>query len=152
MCSSYTFLYWLLCIQFDVLPWKEDIIHIWIPVVAALLCVLILIRPRVHLLKLDKDGGRIRTLYYLVAAAVCYLPTLFLINFLDTATGKLTLLDSINEIKEKPATKYYSPNSYVLNKGRIGVQSVVSYSRKTNQNLNFDIYISLPFTGHLFDT
>ncbi len=150
--AIYLLLYWLLCIQLDILPVRQDIIHLWVPMAASFLCVLMFIRPKVHLLKLGKDNDRLRTLYYMIAAAVFCAPTVWLMNFVDTATGKLTKLESIIEIKQRPATKYYSPGSFVLNKSFVGTKQVMSYSGKNSQHLDFDIYIALPVTGHLYDT
>lgn len=150
--TTYSFLYWLLHIKLDVLSLQEDVMHLWTPMTLSFLCILLFIRPRVHLLKLDKDNGRIRGLYYIISSLLLFIPTLFLLGLLDTATGKLTKLDSITEISKKPVTKYYKPNSYVLHKGYIGVKPVMSYSGKHNQYLNFNIYIALPFTGDLYDT
>jgi rhomboid protease GluP len=150
--TVYCFLYWLLWIKLDVIPLREDIVHIWIPIALACLCIFLFIRPRVHLLKLDKNNGKIRTLYYMVGAAVFCVPTFILVDFLDSSTGKLTPLDTITAIKQKPVTKYYKPSTFVLHKSFIGVEPVMSYSGKHNQHLNFDIYIALPFTGDLYDT
>lgn len=145
-------MYWLLYIKFNVIPFKENVVQFWIPISTVSLCVLLFIRPRVHLLKLDKNNGKVRTLYYLVAAAVIFIPIIISTIYLDSATGKLTELNSIREISKRPPTKYYKPNSYVLFKNKIGIESVMSYSGKRNQYLNFDIYIAMPFTADLQDT
>ena len=150
--TVYAFMYWLLYIKFNVIPFKENVVQFWIPISTVSLCVLLFIRPRVHLLKLDKNNGKVRTLYYLVAAAVIFIPIIISTIYLDSATGKLTELNSIREISKRPPTKYYKPNSYVLFKNKIGIESVMSYSGKRNQYLNFDIYIAMPFTADLQDT
>ncbi|MEI9911040.1 MAG: hypothetical protein WDO71_16005 [Bacteroidota bacterium] len=103
-------------------------------------------------LKLDKDNGRIRTLYYMVGAAVLWIPTILMSGYLATATGKLTVLVSIKEIAGKPATKYYKVSEYVLDQDNTGIESVISYSGKHNQYLNFDIYIAIPIIADLYDT
>lgn len=149
---AYALLYWLFYIQLNLIPLKVDIVQYWIPIGLSLVSVFLLIRPRVHLLKLDENNGRIRGLYYMVAAAAFCVPSIFTLTYLDSATGKLTALNSIEEITQKPATKYYSLNSYILNKAQIGVESGTSYSGKNNQYLNLDIYVVLPFTAGLADT
>jgi rhomboid protease GluP len=149
---TYSFFYWLFYIKLNIIPLKKAVIDLWIPMALSSLAVFIFIRPRIHLLKLDKNDGKVRTLYYLVGAAVTFVPTMILMSFLDSATGKLTRLNSITEIREKPITKYYTANSYVLHKSHIGIESTMTYSGKHNQNLNFDIYIAMPFAGELYDT
>src|SRR5438045_6859056 len=88
----------------------------------------------------------------MIGVAVCVAPAIFLMHFLDTATGELTKLESITEISKKSLTRYYKPNSYVLPKDYIGVESGMEYSGKNNQTLHFNLYIALPFIGDLFDT
>jgi rhomboid protease GluP len=148
----YCLLYWLIWIELEIMPLKKDIIEFWIPIGLAFVCLLLFIRPRLHLLKLDYNDGKIRTLYYLVGAAVLCVPTMIGIAYLDTASGKLTVLNSITELTKKPKTRYYDAHSFVLNKDFIGIESVSSYSGKNNQHLDFDIYVALPFTRDLSDT
>lgn len=149
---TYLLLYWFICIRLGNEFFKEDITHIWCPMALAAILVLLFIRPRVHLLKLDKDNGRIRGLYYMVAIAVLCVPTVTGVYLLDTATGKLTDLGHISEIQTRPQSRYYKPNAYVLFKSHIGVHPKWTYSGKRSQNLNFEINIAMPFGDHLFDT
>lgn len=150
--SAYILLYWLFYIHLDIIPLKENVVQYWIPVGLSSACVLLFIRPRVHLLKLDKDNGRIRPLYYMIAAAVFCIPAIISTNYLDSATGRLTFLHSIKEISQRSPTKYYKVDSYVLKRDDIGIESVMSYSGKRNQYLDLDIYIAIPFTADLQDT
>src|SRR5687767_12504494 len=73
---AYVLVYWLFYIKLEIIPLKEDIVQYWIPIGLAFICVLLFIRPRVHILKLDKDGGKIRTLYYMVGTAVFCIPVI----------------------------------------------------------------------------
>lgn len=70
----------------------------------------------------------------------------------DTATGKLTRLNSINDIATLPPTKYYQGKTFFINVNDPGFQSTMSYSGKNNQDLNFDIYAALPMTNDSTDT
>jgi rhomboid protease GluP len=150
--GGYTLLYWLLFIQWPIVPLKEDLVHLWIPIAVSFVLVLLVLRPRVHLLKLDKNNGKIRTLYYFVAAVGIFLPTLFLVELTDTATGTLIQLNSINKISTVPASRYYVSKSLFVNVADPGFQSTMSYSGKNNQDLNFDIYAALPMTNDSTDT
>ncbi len=148
----YGLLYWLFYIKLGINNIKEDVVNYWIPVGLAFACVILFIRRRVHLLKLDADNGRIRGLYYMVASAVIVAPSIIMINYLDTATGKLSVLDDPRQIVNSKASKYYDLDGYVLDKGRIGIQTSKSYSGKRNQYVNHDIYIAIPVTSSLGDT
>src|SRR5687768_13318221 len=83
---GYCALYWLLCIQLNVIGLKKDLVEFWIPLVLAFALVIIFIRRRLHLLKLDKDNGRIRGLYYLVGAMTLWVPVIIAIGYIDAAT------------------------------------------------------------------
>ena len=148
----YCFLYWLLWIKLDIIPLRHDIVHLWVPMALSFLVILLFTRPRIHLLKLDKDNGRLRGLYYMAGTAILFVPCMIFMSYLDSATGKLTTLDLVSQIKTKPVTKYYKPNTFILNKVFTGVEATSTYSGKHNQYLNWNLYITVPFTDHLFDT
>lgn len=150
--AAYCFLYWLLHLRLQVIPLKEDVLQVWIPIALASLFVYLLVRPRVHLLRLDRNDGKVRTLYYMVATALMVVPLLFLLPFLESATGTLTRLGFITDIDRQPAARYYKPDAYVLHESFTGVQGTVSYSGKNNQDLNFDLYLAIPMTADLGDT
>jgi rhomboid protease GluP len=150
--AGYIFLYWLLFIHWSVLSLKEDVVQFWIPLVFCFILVLLFLRPRVLLFKLDKNNGKIRGLYYMVSAFGIFLPTIFLLDFTDTYTGKLTQLSSISDISTFPRTKYYQTKFFLLDINHPGFEPTISYSGKNNQNLNFDIYAAVPMTNDTTDT
>jgi membrane associated rhomboid family serine protease len=150
--AAYCFLYWLLCIRFTVINLKEDITHLWMPLALAWICVFFFIRLRIHALKLDKDNGRIRTLYYLVASAVIAVPVMISVHYLDTATGKLTAVKSIREITSKPPTRYYKAGETFFLREYATSESIAHYTGKNNNTLNFDIYITVPVVERSADT
>ena len=148
----YLLLYLALYIWLKIVPLKEEILQLWIPMIFGGIAVYIFIRPRVHLLKLDKDNGRVRTLYYLVATALLAVPIIIGTIFLDTSTGKLTELNDITEINQKPSTKYYTVNNHKVYEAGAGIESAIRMSGKHNNTTNFDIYISVPLIKTWDDT
>ena len=148
----YGLLYWLFYIQLKIDFLKEDVVQYWIPIGLAFIAIIFFIRPRIHLLKLDRDSGRIRGLYYFVASAVFCLPLYLTLSYLDAVTGKLTKLDSINDISKKSTTKYYTVRSYKLYKDYVGVERGLSFSGKHNEKLNFDLYFAIPLISEFEDT
>jgi rhomboid protease GluP len=147
----YSLLYLIFYIWLKV-AFEEDIVKLWTPVIFASLAVFIFVRPRVHLLKLDKDNGRIRTLYYLVAAGLLSIPTILATSFIDTSTGKLTELNDIKEINQKPQTKYYTVKNYYQYTKGAGIESEIRYTGKRNNNTDFQIYIAVPLVTTWDDT
>jgi membrane associated rhomboid family serine protease len=149
---GYSFLYWLFYLELGVIPLKQEIMHFWAPIGVALLLVIVFIRPRIHALKLDRNDGKARTMYYVFGTIVLCMPAVFAAKYMDSATGKLTELDSITDISRRPETRYYKAGSYVLFRDKIGVEGVMSYSGKRNQYLDFDLYVAMPFAAYLGDT
>ena len=142
--TGYGLLYWLFYIHFGLNSIKENVVDTWMPIGLGFICVFLLIRPRVHLLQLDADNGKIRGLYYIVATAIISIPTILLLDYLETATGKLTVLDNATEVTHQPASKYYQFNRYVLDKENVGIRAVKSYSGKRNESINYDLYLAVP--------
>ena len=44
--TVYAFMYWLLYIKLDIIPFKEDVVQFWIPISTVSLCVLLFIRTK----------------------------------------------------------------------------------------------------------
>ncbi|HEX7844906.1 MAG TPA: rhomboid family intramembrane serine protease [Chitinophagaceae bacterium] len=93
---------------------------------------------------MDADNGKIRGLYYMIAGAVLFVPILFTIPLAETVSGKLTRLESVIEMTQKPDSRYYTINSFKPDKDNVGIESSWSYSGKHNEYLNFNIYIVAP--------
>src|SRR5207249_4336076 len=70
----------------------------------------------------------------------------------ETATGKLTKLDSINRIESQEATKYYSLQHFYIEKTNIGVRSTFDVSGKYGQHFNMRLYVVLPILASAADT
>ena len=148
----YSLLYFLFYVKIKALPLTPDVAQYGIPICLGFVCVLIFIRPRVHLLKLDRENGGIRSLYYLITVAVFLIPLIFTLGWLETATGKLSRLESIDEISQKPQTKYYTVNSYVVAKEKAGVELEMRRGGKRNEKIFFEIYIASPVWNEASDT
>jgi membrane associated rhomboid family serine protease len=69
-----------------------------------------------------------------------------------SATGKLTELNSVNEINNSELTKYYTIREYFIDKKAIGVHSSFDVSGKHNDKFNMHIYIALPIFESALDT
>ena len=145
----YLLLYWFLYIHLNIIYLKKDIVEYWMPIGIASILIVIFIRPRVHILKIDKNDGKIRTLYYLTGVAILVTPTTIGTNYLESATGKLTKLSALEQISDRSATKYYAVNTYVVSKSNIGIYNTATYSGKNNNYLNYDIHIAMPFESLL---
>lgn len=149
---GYSFQYWLFFIELKVISLKENVLHFWMPAAIGFAAIILLIRVRVHLLKLDANNGKVRPLYYMVGTGIMCVPLIFLLQYLDIATGKLTALNNIEEITTARQSKFYTVGSFSLHKASAGTESSIEYTGKHNEHLNFDIFYSIPFTINSADS
>ncbi|RYE25386.1 MAG: rhomboid family intramembrane serine protease [Sphingobacteriaceae bacterium] len=146
--TIYTGLNWLLLIRFKVISLNEDLINFWLPFCLPYLPLYIWLWPRIKLLLLKDKKGNLPFLYLLIASFAIAAPTIFLQEYLLTATGRLTTLQSINEIGEKPLTKYYALKTHVIDKNRFAVYRKTETSGRYNETLIFHIYVACPIIAN----
>lgn len=148
--ACYTFLHWLLFIRFEVVSIKEDVLMLWLPMLLPWIPILIWLRRPLKLLTFKKDNARFG--YQMVAWAAIIIPTMIAQSYLVTASGKLSSLNSINELQAKPKTKYYTLKQAYIDKSSAGIYTESVVSGKHNEDLTFHIYIGLPIYGTANDT
>ncbi|MBD0255211.1 MAG: rhomboid family intramembrane serine protease, partial [Cytophagales bacterium] len=143
--AVYTFLHWLLVIRLALFPVQEEIPQFWLPAILPWIPILLWLRPRINLLTFKGDHDRMATLYQVVAWGAVGVPALIAQVYLVAATGKLTTLDTVNQLAGQPAqTKYYSLRKYYVDKGFAGINRTASVSGKYNERLDLYIYLTLP--------
>lgn len=141
---GYTFLHWLLLIRLELFQVKNVITEFALPFSLAALLVLLWLRPRIQLLHLKRRSGDLPTFYTIVAIVAMGTPTVIAQGYLETATGKLTNLDSITQIGNLPKTKYYSIKNFYIDKKSAGIFQETTTAGKNNRNLVFTYYITCP--------
>jgi len=72
--------------------------------------------------------------------------------YIDAATGKLTALNTINDIAKNEETKYYSLKNYYIDKRMIGVHPSFDVSGKYSEDFNMHLYVVLPIMASEADT
>ena len=115
--SLYTFLHWFLVIDKGLFNLREETLNLWLPLLLPIIPIFILLRPRIHLLNFKKDDYHFW--YQFLALSAISITTIITQEYLVKATGKLTQLENISQIKEKPKTKYYQLNQYYFDKNRL---------------------------------
>jgi len=150
--GGYTFLNWLLFIKWHAFAVREDVPNNWIPLVLPWIPIHFWLRPRLKLLCLKTKKGNPLAFYLFFAGFAIAIPTVFAQSYLQTATGKLTQLQSINHINEKEATKYYTLKNYYIDKKHIGVESTITISGKSHSNYDMRLYFVLPILATPNDT
>lgn len=150
--GGYTFLHWLLFIKLHTFSVNEEILNLYIPIALPWIPIYIWLQPRIKLLNLKRDKGNLVAFYVFISGFALAVPTMIAQSYLETATGKLTQLDSIDQINQKEATKYYTLKKFYIDKKHIGLNSAFDVSGKHNQDFNMHLYLALPILALPEDT
>ncbi|MFB2777313.1 hypothetical protein ACE02V_19355 [Shewanella xiamenensis] len=140
--SGYSLLHWLLIIEFQLLSIDESIINFWLPLILPWPLLFFYLRPRLKLFRFTKSNSRF--IYFVIAVLLLAVPTIVAQEYLNSATGKLTQLESINALLHQPQTKYYQLNQFYIDKKHIGVQRNIEPIGKGNSELRMSLYIAMP--------
>ena len=149
---GYTFLHWVLFIELELFHPKEIVLTFGIPIVLTALIAWFILRPKFKMLNLEAKRGNWRDFYSFILWAALTVPLIISQEYMVTATGKLTELNSINEIGKTESTKYYTLKSSYLDKNTIGVHSAFEVSGKYNDNFDMHIYVAVPIFEKESDT
>jgi membrane associated rhomboid family serine protease len=150
--TTYTFLNWLIFIELELFSLKGVILTFGLPFALPWIPVLIWLRPKIRVLKLTGGNGNLPFLYQFVAALAIGIPTILAQEYIETASGKLTELQSISQIENKEKTKYYTVSDCYIDQLNIGVHNSFDVSGKHNDRFNMHIYIAMPIFESINDT
>jgi rhomboid protease GluP len=146
--AIYSAFTWLLIYQFPVLDLNETITKFGLPFCLPVIPVYIWLWPRIKImpLKTKRDNGQFG--YFFIACLAIGVPTIILQEYLQVASGKLTTIDNISQIHQKPVTKYYKIENHFIDKQRVGVYRRAEVSGRNSEHLTFYIYIVCPILAN----
>ncbi|MBU2913445.1 rhomboid family intramembrane serine protease [Reichenbachiella agariperforans] len=136
---------WVFTINSEILPIKEDIFNIWLPLILPWIPITIWLRPKLRILKF-KDPDRLSMLYQMIAWGTMVAMMIVSNGYLKTATGKLVELNSIEQSTNLD-TRFLKLKKIELNRELGSAHTDFRASGKYNQYLNFDSYFVYPFTA-----
>lgn len=148
----YTFLHWILFIKLELFGLKEIITNFGIPITLTGLIAWIVLRPRFKILDLEAKQGNWRDFYSFILWVVLMVPLIIAQEYIVTASGQLTELNSISEINTTEPTKFYTLKNYYIDKKSIAFHSAFDVSGKHNESFNMHIYVALPILDKEIDT
>lgn len=148
----YTFLHWILFIKLELFGLKEFITNFGIPITLTGLAAWILLRPKFKILDLEAKRGNWRDFYSFILWVILTVPLIVAQEYIVTASGQLTELNSIDEISTAKPTKFYKLKNYYINKKAIGIHSAFDVTGKHNESFNMHIYVALPILASKADT
>jgi rhomboid protease GluP len=146
----YTLLNWLLFIKLDLFSLREIIKNFGLPFSLSWISILIWLRPRINLMKFNRKNTS--THYQCVAFCMIGLSTFIAQEYLTTASGKLTELESINSIDKQEKTKFYTVKNYFVSKRNFGLHTSAEMTGRYNQNLLLSLFITLPIYESIADS
>lgn len=139
----YSFLDWLIVIVLE-LPLSQDLVHLWLPMLLPWMPVFIWLNPRIKLLILKDKRGNLPFFYRFAAVFAIAVPTIIAQDYIVIATGKLTQLQSINEINNTALSKYYKLKTHFVDKRHVAVYHRAEASGRYNETLIFHIDVACP--------
>lgn len=149
---SYSLINYLLVIKTEFLRLNEDVLQIWMPIIFSFLLLYFLLKKQLKCLDLEsvsKNFGVVLT--YFLATATIAVPTIFFQMYLETATGKLTTANNIDEILLLPKTKYYIVENLYVDKNRAGAYTDIFYTGSGNESIKINFYVVSPITINRYD-
>lgn len=143
----YTFFNWLIFVELELFTLHENIRNIALPILFSVILVWFVLKLKLKKFSLKTDQrSDPKMLFFLPFVLAIYIPTWLAQDFMETAMGKLTVLDSIAQIKNKPLTKYYKlRNKYFYNGQGDPCYFFDTYtSGKYNSNFNMELDVAVP--------
>lgn len=140
---------WFVCQKWQWLNPKQELLEYWLPIALAWFPVTIWLRPRLKLLRIKESN--LFGIQFL-AVALIVLPTVIAQMYIFSEAGKITKLADINQLSKKPPTKYYQPDSFVIDNVHVGYHATLEVSGKHNDKLNYNLFVTLPILEKLEDT
>jgi len=137
---------WLLFIKYPILDVREEIWNFWIPLIFPGIPLLIWIRPRLRVLqfkaKVEDCRFWLLLILWLTLTGMLY----FSQNLLTTATGKLVVVNNVNEINFKNKVRYYKIKRFVVDHKYGTSYTDISVSGKYKSDFNIHLYFAAPIT------
>lgn len=147
--ALYSFLHWLLVIQFRLIDLNELYINFVIPGITVFIIHIIWLRPRLNLLKYN--GIKSPIVFFIYVSGLAWaIPTGIAQQYVETATGRLARLDSISQLNTLPVTKYYTVKQFYSAKKVAHVKVLFKVTGKSKTDFEMTAYTAIPLFNHLF--
>ena len=147
---GYTLFHWCCIESYDMLDVNEMLMIFLLPAIIAVGLIAIVLRPGIKLLYFSRRSGPFS--HYLLTLFCLVIPNFVVQQYLETATGKLTVLDTITQYESKPKTKYYQVKHYCLAPSLAGEKRREYYSGKHQSRLHLEAYFAQPIYATTKDT
>ena len=139
----YSFLDWLFVLQLGV-PLNEELAHYWLPVLLPWVIIFFWLGPKLKVLAIQDKRDKVPFLYRMVLWFAIAIPTVIAQEYISTATGSLTSLNTVYQIDSKHTSRYYTFGHYFVDKTNCLFYHKAVTSGRSNENLIFYTYCACP--------
>lgn len=142
--AGYSFLNWLFVIKTEWIDLNETWATFGIPFALPWIPLLIWLWPRINMLIYSSRSGDPHGLRIAMAGFAIAIPTLISQQYLNTATGKLSKLNNVEEIDIQPLSKYYTFRNFYVDKQHASVYRTAEVTGKNSEYLDYEIILACP--------
>lgn len=135
---------WFFVIKYDFFEVKEELWTLYLPFVLPWIPILIFLRPRLRVIKFKKYNENRIFLFQLITWVTLIAMMMSSQNYLTTSSGKITILNKIDDINNYDKTRYYSIRNIEVRKDKGLLYTDYSLSGKYSEHLNVDFYFVIP--------
>lgn len=146
----YTLLHWFFLSRFNDFHLNELVFDILFPIILAVSILPFILWPRWKNIKTKNKGDSGPWGYVLATIVYAVVTTMLAQFYLRAETGKLTVLDNINQIGQFPESTYYTIKAPIFDKAHAAFFRKTSYGGKGSEKFNY--YIALPILSRWDDT
>lgn len=136
---------WLFDIKLGLLPLKEDVLNIWIPIAFIWIPVFFWLRKPIQIVNLRGKNGDGHFLTLLLMCIVIVIPTVISQKYLEKNAYSINEIATSVEFDKLPNEKYFKVDQFevvnTLNHTYVSTRT----SGKHNEHLNVSMYIACPF-------
>lgn len=135
---------YILDIQLNLLTLKKDVLNYWIPTFLPWVPVLLWLRRRTHLLKMDWRHGQGHFNLQILMAITMIAPLIISQNYLTTASYDLVHVQEASQIHSHSSEKYFKVDEVKLNSEKCIPYTTSRVRGKSNQHLVYHYFLSCP--------
>ncbi|WP_413669728.1 rhomboid family intramembrane serine protease [Mucilaginibacter sp. Mucisp86] len=149
--TAYTFFNWFIFVKLSLFVVDDVFTEIAGPGVIALVIILLWVKPRLKLLNMVSNRRSDPLSFALLITYIGMLgPCIIAQTYMESATGKLTVLDHISSLNHLPLTKYYEVKHFYTDKRFARFKVTFKVSGKHNNNFDMGIYAVSPVLDSAF--
>lgn len=137
---------WVFTISAELLPIRESVFQIWLPLILPLIPLIIWLRPKLRILKFKAEGSNAPMLFQMITYGTMVAMMIISNAYLKTATGSLSYLKSIDDFTPNESL-YISVDSLTMNREFWGAHSGFEVTGKRNQYLHVRNYFVYPLNS-----